>query len=56
MHTRLIKNASQSQMNITDSKSVTNFQSTDYYRLDGYGAFMKEVGHTLGFEGWTEFK
>lgn len=43
-------------MNTTEDKSVENFKSTDYYRLDKYGGFMQEVGPALGFEEWTEIK
>lgn len=54
--TKLIKNVSQSQKNTTEDKSVENFRSTDYCRLDEYGGFMEEVEPALGFEGWTEIK
>ena len=54
--TKLIKNVNQSQMNTTEDKSVENFRSTDYCRLDEYVGFMEKVGPALGFEGWTEIK
>lgn len=53
---KLIKNVSQRQMNTIEDKSVENFRSTDYCRLDEYVGFMEEVGPSLGFEGWTEIK
>lgn len=54
--TKLIKNVSQSQMNTTEDKSVENFRSIDYCRLDEYVGFMEEMRPALGFEGWTEIK